>query len=598
MCRGLQLADEQYHSMPKLFELDDYEQCLTNSRGVFCLGTFDLLPYKNDKLLETIKIFSSNKYHFNHTLVHRGFCLPNRCGYTTEKSPKDHFANCVDNITKTQYGLKTNLTDFDYCKEASRTTKGKIDVWDIVFACVTAAILFCCLVGTVYEVIKRGEKEKNRYLVSWSVITNWKRLVADYADGDPRLSALKPIQGMKSMTLLLVMLAHSVFAYHIAYVYNPQFLEKASHDIGSAYFQNGTNIVQTFFMVSSFLFTYNLLLFCESNKQKQLSLKMLPKCLMHRVVRITPVYMFVLGAASTWLRFASDGPLWSPLIEAECTRCRQKLWSHALYISNFYKPDLRCFIHTWFLAVDMQLYVVCAILVLSLGRWPRAAMKVTVGFFIVSIMMNFVIINIFDLKPMVALMFPEYLHVQFLGEKSFKWLYAAPWDSLPSALVGVFVAFRHYTLQQDEYKPDQSKLLRILYRLSVPAMFLWVLGGYFLKSAGTYWVAVYAAVDRPLFTSMCAFAMYGFINKIDFVWWKFLSWRGFEILGRMSLSVYLVHWLYGLMLVGMNSHLLPASIHDIGGHFLYTSLISYLTAIPLYILVELPLQKFSQAFFT
>ncbi|KAJ0173380.1 hypothetical protein K1T71_011556 [Dendrolimus kikuchii] len=50
------VKNEQYHSTPKLFELDDYEQCLTNSRGVFCLGTFDLLPYKNDKLLETLKV--------------------------------------------------------------------------------------------------------------------------------------------------------------------------------------------------------------------------------------------------------------------------------------------------------------------------------------------------------------------------------------------------------------------------------------------------------------------------------------------------------------------------------------------------------------
>ena len=47
------------------------------------------------------------------------------------------------------------------------------------------------------------------------------------------------------------------------------------------------------------------------------------------------------------------------------------------------------------------------------------------------------------------------------------------------------------------------------------------------------------------------------------VWWKFLSWRGWEILGRMSLSIYLIHWLFSLTLLAQRTNANRASVFDI-----------------------------------
>lgn len=48
---------------------------------------------------------------------------------------------------------------------------------------------------------------------------------------------------------------------------------------------NGSVIVQGFFIISSFLLAYNLLLFAEKNPNKNISLRMLPQCLLHRICR-------------------------------------------------------------------------------------------------------------------------------------------------------------------------------------------------------------------------------------------------------------------------------------------------------------------------
>lgn len=592
---AIELTDEQYYQMPKLFQLDDYGECLSSRRGAFCLGTFDLLPYKNDKLLDIVKQFSADKFHFNHTHIHRGFCLSQRCSHLTDLSLKPRFEKCVNEATISQYGLETNLTRLEYCKLGSRPRTRPVDRLDMAFAYCVGVILLCNIVGTAYDVLRNPENKPNRYLLTWSLVTNWRRLTADYDDGDPRLAALKPVQGMKAITLILIMMAHSVLSYYTTYLHNPHFLEKAGHHLLSSYFQNGSCIVHTFIMVSNFLLAYNILLHSDANPKKQLGLRILPQVLMHRIVRITPVYLFVLGVATTWWSHFGDGPMWSPLIEGECHRCREKWWAQLLYINNFYRPDFKCLIHTWFLAVDMQLYVVCAMLVLALGRRPKLALRVLATLLACSVLANLAIIVNWQLRPMVTLMFPEYMRLQFEGEPSFKWLYSAPWDSLPAALIGLFVAFLHFTLQKSGCKPDQYLVIRILYRVTIPLMFLWVLSGFWMKRASAPWLVwLYASLDRPVFISLTAFAMFCFFNKVDSLVWRFLSWRGWEILGRMSLSVYLLHWLYALTQLALRAHASPASLHEIGGHWLWTIFVTYFTAVPLHLLVELPMQKFLQ----
>ena len=47
-------------------------------------------------------------------------------------------------------------------------------------------------------------------------------------------------------------------------------------------------------------------------------------------------------------------------------------------------------------------------------------------------------------------------------------------------------------------------------------MFLWVLGGYCVKDVThPVLVTLYATLDRPVFMTLTAFAIYGFFSKID-----------------------------------------------------------------------------------
>ncbi|CAH2237191.1 jg11164 [Pararge aegeria aegeria] len=383
--------------MPRMYELDDYESCLA-IRGAFCLGSFHLTSKRYNRLLDYIQTFSEDKNHFNHTYIQRGYCVTTTCAHIDGDSPAHVFQECVHNLTKTNYGIDAELMELEYCRTEETVTGTPVDIPDIIFASLVGLIVLGNLVGTAYDLFRNKDNKPNRYLMTWSARVNWGRLTANYEKEDPRLCALDPVNGMKAMTLIAVIIAHSSISHYMTFVHNPAFLETVHQHPLSAILANGTAVVQTFIILSSFLVAYNVMLSLEADPDKKMGIAFWCKAILHRVIRITPLSMFVVGLTATWWRHMSDGPLWSTLVEAESARCRTKWWTHALYVNNLVMPDERCLIQTWFLAVDMQAYVITSALLIMLIRRPYTAIKVLSGLFIVSVLANFAIAYHWDLS--------------------------------------------------------------------------------------------------------------------------------------------------------------------------------------------------------
>ncbi|CAG9558868.1 unnamed protein product [Danaus chrysippus] len=557
---ALDLTEEQYYKLPQLFELDNYDQCLSQ-HGTFCLGSFHLHSSRTNQLLRLLQETSAETHRFNHKVIHRGYCLKSTCAHILGVSHPQIFKDCVHNITKLKYDLGADLIHLEYCK--SEETSKPIDNLDIIIASVLTLILLANIIGTAYDFFRDSNSKPNRYLMTFSFFANWNRLTATYEKEDQRRSALSPIHGMKVLTLMAVVLAHSIMAYHMTYLYNPSFFEKANLHPLSAIFNNGTATVQTFILFSTFLLAHNLLLLLEREKEKKLNFSFWCKIILHRLIRISPTYLVVLGITATWRFHFGNGPLWW-LAENEAEKCRRSGWTNALYINNFLRFDDSCLIQSWFLAVDMQLYVISSLLLLFLARRPRTAISVLGGLFVISVIGNFLASYYLDLKTLVYIAHPEYIRIQYSGVISFWRQYAAPSSSAPAALLGLLLAFLYHLLKENNFDASTNTPLLILYRLSVPSMLAWILSGHLLKDATSpVIVSLYTALDRPVFTILVTVASIGFFFKIDKIWWQFLSWRGWHPLSRMSLCVLLTHWDLSLALIALRTTLSQASVLEI-----------------------------------
>ncbi|CAH4030677.1 unnamed protein product [Pieris brassicae] len=538
--------------------------------------------------------YSSDPRHFNRTLIHRGYCISVRCS-SSEPNTTLRFQRCVD-----QHALVPGLKASILSHTCSSQKKSKVvDTAELAYLCVIGWLLALNAVGTLYDVIR---ETKNPYILAWSLRCNWNRLTATFEDGDPRLTSLTPIQGLRVLLLVLVMMTHTSEIQHKLYLYNPTRLEKLLQHPATMLIRNGSALVMGFVVISNFLFAYSLLLI---SKTRKLSLAQLPMCLLHRLVRLAPVHLVVVGFAATWWRHVGDGPQWQSIVAAESDVCRRKFLSHVFFLQNLVNPDEHCLLQTWFLAVDVQLYILAAALTLWLQQTGRRAVPLLTALFFGSCLLNVILAYVNDWKSLLYIMLPELVFLKynthsihrnvrntFRTEPSFYRFYVAPWGSLPACLLGLWLAHVHYNIQESGSKFFNNKILRWTFHLIIPIHVACIKSGSYIEdSTARLTTALYLGVERPLFAILAAFYVLGFVNNIDNFIRRILSIRFLQVAGRMSLSALMLHWCVNLILVGSRRTLTEVSVANIASDLISTIWWTYVIAVPLSLLVEAPFQK-------
>ncbi|CAK1552422.1 unnamed protein product [Leptosia nina] len=531
--------------------------------------------------------YASDPRHFDRTLLHRGYCLTTRCP-SSETNTTLRFEQCVEQHALTP-GVKASLQSH-FC--VSRENKPRnLDRPELIFLAVLGVVLAFNVVGTLYDILQFG---KNTYLQAWSVRYNWQKLITTYEEGDPRVSSLTAIQGIRVLLLVLVMMTHSSEIQHKLYLYNPGRLEQFLQQSVTMLIRNGSALVMGFVVISNFLFGYSLLVL---SKTRKLGLAQLPMCLLHRIIRLAPVHLLVIGFAATWWRHAGDGPQWSGIVSAESEVCRKKFLSHVFFMHNLINPEEHCLLQTWFLAVDFQLYVVAAALSLWLLQTGRRAIPFLTTLFFGSCLLNVVLAYFNDWKSLLYIMLPENVRTTFHDVPSFYRFYVAPWGSLPSCFLGLLLAHVYFHMQENGFKIFKYKLLVWTFHLIVPIHVGFILCGNYIKDTKSgFATALYMGAERPAFAALAAFYVLAVANNVDSVVRRIFAVKLFQILGRISLPVLMLHWCVNMMLVASRRTLSEVSVQNIASDLISTIWWTYVLAIPVSLLVEAPIQKCFNSF--
>lgn len=89
---------------------------------------------------------------------------------------------------------------------------------------------------------------------------------------------------------------------------------------------------------------------------------------LHRYVRLTPPTMLVIAFTMFAFRFG-DGPLWMEVTHKAHQSCGQNWWRHLLHVANYIDTRQMCFIHYWYIAADMQLFLLAPVLLFLIYRY-------------------------------------------------------------------------------------------------------------------------------------------------------------------------------------------------------------------------------------
>ncbi|KAJ8712825.1 hypothetical protein PYW08_008129 [Mythimna loreyi] len=592
-------TDEDIASFPKLFHLDEYERCLARTDGLYCLGTFELTPATvPHPTYDLMKAYSEESYrHFNRTLIHRGYCLNLRCplDLVTSYNASRLFERCADHYSQ-RSDLRASLRTLHYCRtHADFITRKPETSAEHILKQVLYALFLANLVGTIYDtyVAETAERKKNKLITAFSIPSNWRRLTFIREGGDPRQTALIPMEGVRVMALGFTTYAHASVFHFVFYTVNPEILEQVSQRIDGIILSDGTSLIQAFMMMSCFLTAYNLLIYSQ---KQELGIHLLPLCILKRVVRITPVHLLIVGYGATWWMYSRDGPLVSTTIGLESAACKTKFWSHFFFVNNIIDPSNFCVAPSWFLPVNMHMYIVACTFTLLLWRRRSFALRLYTVLFVASCVMTGAISYVRKYKAMTFIATPEKIHKIFRDTPSFTEFYVSSWGALPACFVGLIFAHILFELDERKIKVCDFKWFVYLHYAGFPLLFLWSLTGMFARThESAFFMAVYIAFDRPFYCVLMAIGLLGLFH-VDGPIRSFFCWDGWRSLGRMSLTVMLLHWCINST-IGARPMAFSTSVLDVFVDWSATHVLTYACAVPITVLVEFPMQKFLEALF-
>ncbi|PRD30035.1 UNVERIFIED_CONTAM: nrf-6 [Trichonephila clavipes] len=97
--------------------------------------------------------------------------------------------------------------------------------------------------------------------------------------------------------------------------------------------------------------------------------------------------MIVMGFYTTLFSYIGSGYLW-PVYDTNPV-CKENWWWNLLFINNFQSTLKQCMGWCWYLANDMQFYIISPLFLISLLRWPRIGYAVSATFLTISCFITF-----------------------------------------------------------------------------------------------------------------------------------------------------------------------------------------------------------------
>lgn len=203
------------------------------------------------------------------------------------------------------------------------------------------------------------------------------------------------INGIKALAMMFIVAGHALVFMVGGPVQNSSFYEKESKLVQNAVLLNSPLLVDSFLLLSGFLFARLLLLELEKRRGKVNFFILY----IFRYIRLTPAYLAMIGLYATWLRKIGDGPIWDSRMALEQERCLNSWWKNLLYINNYIGNEQLCMFQSWYLATDTQLFIVAPLILYPLWRWRRVGVSLLGVVSVVSVIVPFCVTLFNKLDP-------------------------------------------------------------------------------------------------------------------------------------------------------------------------------------------------------
>ncbi|XP_033763773.1 nose resistant to fluoxetine protein 6-like [Pecten maximus] len=377
-----------------------------------------------------------------------------------------------------------------------------------------------------------------KIFLSFSVWRNGRKLLSTkQATGN-----IGAISGIRFMSLAWIIFVHGFFfsgtLKRIVNVF--PFAKHAQEHPTYMAVVNGALGVDSFFALSGLLVSY---FFMNEMKRQKGRINWF-MFYFHRFLRLTPTYMLVIMFEVSFFRYTGDGPAWSSE-EVWTDFCKESWWTNLLYVNNFVKRDKPCLGWTWYLASDMQLYIISPLLLVPLYFSRKIGAVVSAIFLIGGLVAS--AISTIRFPPLSSSLTmpgqkPDTQVENFYKMKDNFNEYIKPYSHIGPYVLGIVTG---YILFKTRGKCRINKPLNLFIWIVMASLVSLTVYGLYEDFRGNpvrfEIIVFYCTVRSTVWGACicwivfaCATGNGGFVNTL-------LSWSPFISLSRLSYCAYLVH---------------------------------------------------------
>ncbi|EDO47385.1 predicted protein [Nematostella vectensis] len=268
----------------------------------------------------------------------------------------------------------------------------------------------------------------NRLLLCFSLTKNAGRIM----DMDVPADAITSLNGMRFISMTWVILGHTyLWMLSTGVVNNYKTALEIVHRFSFQAINNAFLSVDSFFFLSGLLMAY---LGLRQMNRRNGHLPLL-QFYLHRFLRLTPTYMFVIWFYVSLEPHLGSGPLWYTH-QMGNPACEKYWWTNVLYINNFYPNELikECLGWSWYLANDMQFFAISPVLLYMIYRYFTGLFAGVGGLLAASFVVTGVLIGYYKL--------PVALAGEIEGGQDYtNMIYVKPYCRIAPYLVGLALGY-------------------------------------------------------------------------------------------------------------------------------------------------------------
>jgi peptidoglycan/LPS O-acetylase OafA/YrhL len=257
-------------------------------------------------------------------------------------------------------------------------------------------------------------------------------------------------------------------------------------------------------------------------------------------LRITVPFAAGILFTVTFFYHLSSGPMWNLTTDqAVIGFCKKYWWTSLLYISNYVNPERLCFGHSWYLLVDMQLYLLSPLILYPLWKFRNyRRLSIVFIFSLASVSIIYVSITVITDEIRTSIMFEN----KAIGDAK---IYYQTFSRLDSWMIGILTGYIFHEIEGKVVKLSKKTVVAG-WILSASAILGIIFGQYplqqiYFNNNSIIADACYNAFKRIFWCLSLSWIIIanqisygGFVNR-------FLSLSIWLPISKLSFCIYLLH---------------------------------------------------------